>query len=123
MPSSSHYHPSAVRLAPRRSQTLRRTSRRTMRTYHHTSIMYPLKLYGRAPLVQVNEDVVVRFTERDDHEHIPAILAPRALGLVSVGPASFMFVSLTLIPGITLQTRWRHKSRFHLAPLLALQYF
>ncbi|KAF8584452.1 kinase-like protein [Ramaria rubella] len=65
-------------------------------------------------VIQVGENVVVKVAQHldpDEHrvlqfleEHVPNVAAPRALGLITVGSTSFMF--MTMIPGTTLETRW-----------------
>ncbi|KZT18340.1 hypothetical protein NEOLEDRAFT_1246483 [Neolentinus lepideus HHB14362 ss-1] len=64
-------------------------------------------------VVQTGEDVVkvAQHLDHDEHsvlqlveKNLPSVPAPRALGLVTVGTTSFMF--LTKIPGTTLETRW-----------------
>ncbi|KAH9917993.1 kinase-like domain-containing protein [Fomitopsis serialis] len=67
-------------------------------------------------VIQIGENVVVKVAQsqyfnHDEHgvlqfveEHFPSIAAPRALGLVTVGSTSFMF--MTLVPGTTLEKRW-----------------
>lgn len=63
---------------------------------------------------RVGQDVVVKVAQDlDPDEHgilqylearIPTIAAPCALGLITVGSTSFMF--MTLVPGVMLETRW-----------------
>ncbi|EJF59711.1 kinase-like protein [Dichomitus squalens LYAD-421 SS1] len=65
-------------------------------------------------VIQVGENVVVKVAQHldyDEHgvlefleQHVPNIAAPRPLGLIAIGPTSFMF--MTKIPGATLETRW-----------------
>ncbi|OJT14177.1 hypothetical protein TRAPUB_9288 [Trametes pubescens] len=92
---------------------------------------------GVRAVIQISRDVAVKVTRSLDHdehdvmryleERIPAIPAPRALGLVTVGATAFMF--MTLIPGTTLEARWpslspeaKRKIRWVLdATLLALR--
>ncbi|KAI8969541.1 kinase-like protein [Trametes punicea] len=65
-------------------------------------------------VIQVDKNVVVKVVQHLDYEehgvleflegHVPIIVAPRPLGLITVGSTSFMF--MTKIPGATLETRW-----------------
>lgn len=65
-------------------------------------------------VIQVSESVCVKVgpgLDHDEHavlqfleERVPSIPAPRALGLITVGSTSFLF--MTLIPGATLEARW-----------------
>ncbi|PBK66960.1 hypothetical protein ARMSODRAFT_332855 [Armillaria solidipes] len=69
---------------------------------------------GSRTVVQISDDVVVKVGKDLEHdeidflkfleEQVPGILPPRALGLVTVGPTSYMF--MTCIRGTTLQQRW-----------------
>ncbi|KAI0074720.1 kinase-like protein, partial [Panus rudis PR-1116 ss-1] len=70
-------------------------------------------------VIQLSETVVVKVAQvldPDEHdvlqyleERIPSIPAPRALGLVRVGTTLFLF--MTLIPGVTLESRWPSLSK------------
>lgn len=65
-------------------------------------------------VIQISESVCVKVgpgLDHDEHavlqfleERVPSIPAPRALGLITVGSTSFLF--MTLIPGATLEARW-----------------
>lgn len=69
---------------------------------------------GAHAVIQISQSVTVKIAHSLDHdehdvlryleERIPSIPAPRALGLITVGPIAFMF--MTLIPGSTLEARW-----------------
>lgn len=69
---------------------------------------------GVRAVIQISPDVAVKVTrslDPDEHdimryleERIPAIPAPRALGMVTAGATAFMF--MTLITGSTLEARW-----------------
>jgi len=66
-------------------------------------------------IVRVSENIVVIIAQRADHddhgvlqyleERFPtSIPAPCALGLITVGRLSFMFI--TIVPGVSLESRW-----------------
>ncbi|KAJ8520296.1 hypothetical protein ONZ45_g2851 [Pleurotus djamor] len=80
-------------------------------------------------VIQVGNDVVVKVAERLEHDehailqfvqdHFPSIVAPRPLGLSTIGSVSFMF--MTHIPGATLESRWPTltlQQRIHITQVL-----
>ncbi|TFK65269.1 hypothetical protein BDN72DRAFT_205962 [Pluteus cervinus] len=74
----------------------------------------PLAINGRRVIVALADNMVVKLgpnlgLEEHNllqflHDHVPTVIAPRALGFMKIGSVSCMF--MTRLPGETLKHRW-----------------